>query len=134
MCTLTPSCGFMTGCEIHTFITLTGCNSGPHVMPPSALRQRLPSWGIHGVLDFVPSRDLPQPRAYRQGIQLLSGRSWTLISLPRDPNTLELRAYRKEPDPHDIGDPNPLPGPSHLMPALGDALRRSSLLLRAQHP
>ena len=29
----------------------------------------------------------------------LSGNSWTLISLPRDPNTLELRAYRKEPDP-----------------------------------
>ena len=79
-------------------------------------------------------RDLPQPRAYRQGIQLLSGRSWTLISLPRDPNTLELRAYRKEPDPHDIGDPNPLPGPSHLMPVLGDVLRCSSLLLRAQHP
>ena len=79
-------------------------------------------------------RDLPQPRAYRQGIQLLSGRSWTLISLLRDPNTLELRAYHKEPDPHDIGDPNPLPGPSHLMPALGDVLRRSSLLLRAQHP
>ena len=29
----------------------------------------------------------------------LSGNSWTLISLPRDPNTLELRAYRKEPNP-----------------------------------
>ena len=134
LCTLTPSCDFMTGCEIHTFITLTGCNSGPHVMPPSALGQRLPSWGIHGVPDFVPPPGPATASRLQARHPAPSGSSWTLISLLRDPNTLELRAYRKEPDPHDIGDPNPLPGPSHLMPALGDVLRRSSLLLRAQHP
>ena len=103
-------------------------------MPPSALGQRLPSWGIHGVLDFVPPPGPATASRLQARHPAPSGSSWTLISLTRDPNTLELRAYRKEPDPQDIGDPNPLPGPSHLMPALGDALRRSSLLLRAQHP
>ena len=68
-------------------------------MPPSALGQRLPSWGIHGVPNFVPPPGPATASRLQARHPALSENSWTLISLPRDPNTLELRAYRKEPDP-----------------------------------
>ena len=132
------SCGFTTGCKIHTFITLpvaTGFHvCSHHLLGPrwdrgcQARESRIPV--------FVPlSRDLPQPRAYRQGIQLRLGVAgpWSRAFLRRDPNTLELRAYRKEPNPKTLAFLTLSLGPSHCLPVLGYALRHSSLLLRVQH-
>ena len=47
---------------------------------------------------------------------------WPRPSLDQDPNTLELRAYRKEPNPLTLAFPTPSLGPSHCLPALACAL------------
>ena len=83
---------------------------------------------------FVPlSRDCHSLAPTGKGVQLRLGTAGPWSCLPQDPNTLELRAYRKEPNPKTLVFLTLSLGPSHCLPALGYALRHSSLLLRVQH-
>ena len=121
----------MTGCEIYTFITLSCCWL-PCVFSPSAgatLGLRLTSSRIQNTHLRPSSLQGPATGSRLQARHPTpSGSSRTLISPfpPARPQHTRVACLPQGTRPHDIGVPDPLLGPSHWLPALGDAPRHFS--------
>ena len=75
---------FTTGCEFHTFTTLSCCNWRPCAISPSAgatLGQRPPSSRIQkACLGPLSSEDLPTASRLQAKVSNRSGSRWTLTS------------------------------------------------------
>ena len=120
---------FTTGRRIPHFYNPFLLQWRPCVISPSAgatLGQRPPSSRIQNArLRPLSSGDLPT--ASRLQVKASSS-VWEQLDPDlvlfgqRDPNTLELRAYRKEPNPETLAFLTLSLGPSHCLPALGCAL------------